>query len=178
MSPTPENPGFSFGSAIMVSPRFQTDHDRILHQTRPFTEKRADRPRSMSSLAAETTTYQGSSRGPTSAVLPSNDQLLDSLPTATRLQGVLEGKVPGLPRFDATPGGSQSKPARVPSESLPLTAEAEMLVGHFLDHTNTSLPILSETRLWAKVGSLYNDVGHGVAAEDVCLVFRERGSVL
>jgi hypothetical protein len=96
---------------------------------------------------------------------------------ATRLQGVLDGEVPGLPIVNAVQGGSRSTRTRVPSGVLPLIAEAEMLVGHFLDHTNTSLPILSETGLWSKVGSLYVDVGVGVNVEDVCLVFRERLSV-
>jgi hypothetical protein len=62
---------------------------------------------------------------------------------------------------------------RIPSGVLPLESEASTLVSHFLDHTNTSLPILSKTRLWLQVEALYTNVHDVLKQEDVCLVFRK-----
>ena len=138
-----------------------------------FAARRTERPPSMSSVTATTPTYPTSVQDLTAPVLPSNDQLLDSLPMATRLYDVLnsEAHVPGMSR--SQPAGSRSTRTRIPSGVLPLESEASTLVSHFLDHTNTSLPILNKTRLWLQVEALYTNVHDVLKQEDVCLVFRK-----
>ncbi|KAG7571286.1 hypothetical protein FFLO_00798 [Filobasidium floriforme] len=136
-----------------------------------FAARRTDRPSSMSSVTPTTPNYPNSVQNLTTAVLPSNDQLLDSLPMATRLHDVLhsEAPIPAMSRLQ--PAGSRSMRTRIPSGVLPLESEASTLVSHFLDHTNTSLPILSKTRLWLQVEALYTNVHDVLKQEDVCLVF-------
>jgi hypothetical protein len=169
---SPSNLDFSYGHTDEArrSDQGQRPSRQVIES---FPARRTDRPPSMSSVTATTPNYPNSVQDLTTAVLPSNDQLLDSLPMATRLHEVLhsEAPIPAMSRLQ--PAGSRSTRTRIPSGVLPLESEASTLVSHFLDHTNTSLPILSKARLWLQVEALYANVHDVPKQEDVCLVFRK-----
>ena len=160
------------GDGVNVFAWSGSDHAPAQYRARSSTAMGRSQPRPDSSLTAAAPMYQDHPSGRSStAVLPSNDQLLDSLPMANRLQSVLysDGSTSrGIPSEE-----SRSTRIRILREVLPSVEEATLLVGHFLEHTNTSLPILSSTALITKVDALYNGVEGFVSSEDVCLSFCE-----